>query len=178
VVLSEVPDGGEEDLAELMGPEGRPFAGDGLVVVARRGLKEEGRASNGRAEAVLAACCVGNGSVRVMAVDLPSDPWVERKPLVLWVFALMREWQPDIVVGDFNTPRHVSVLRDAPAGYAHAYDRCGSGPSYTWPVPVPLWALDQCMTGPHVEPAAYELRSTLRSDHRMQVLDFACAPPP
>ena len=64
------------------------------------------------------------------------------------------------------------ALDALPEGYHHAYDQAGSGWSYTWPIPCPVWAIDQCIVGPRVQPLRYTQRSTTSSDHRMQIFDF------
>jgi endonuclease/exonuclease/phosphatase family metal-dependent hydrolase len=172
IVLSEAPDSAVGDIVARMSPGAEAVASGSIVVAARSGLREERHAKRDRAEALLAVCRLPGSQVRVMAVDFPGNPLIERKPLVLWVFGLMEEWQPDIVVGDMNTPRDVSVLGNPPAGFVHAYGACGAGLSYTWPVPAPMWAIDQCLLAPRVQAVRYTLDSTLLSDHRAQVLDF------
>src|SRR5262249_21619073 len=103
---------------------------------------------------------------------LPSSLAIERAPLLARVRGLIEEGRPDLVVGDFNAPRRSLGLSELPDGYAHAYDAAGTGWSYSWPVPIPLWAIDQCVVGPRVEALRYDLRSTAASDHRLQRLEF------
>jgi endonuclease/exonuclease/phosphatase (EEP) superfamily protein YafD len=88
------------------------------------------------------------------------------------VAELVRAHRPDIVVGDFNAPRRSRVLSVLGDEYRHAYDVAGSGWSYTWPLPFPVYAIDQCIAGPRVEIVDYRIRSSVLSDHRRQVLDF------
>lgn len=116
----------------------------------------------------------GAGPLRVMVVDLPSSILVPRDSNLRMVLRTIRGHKPDIVVGDFNAPRDSNALRELPPGYAHAYDLVGEGWGYTWPVPAPLWAIDQCIINTdRVIPLSLELRSTTVSDHRMIILDFA-----
>lgn len=108
----------------------------------------------------------------VFVVDLLSDPSIPRNPPLRQLRALIEEEQPDLVIGDFNAPRRSLVLDNLPHGYEHAYRSVGSGFGYTWPVPCPMYSLDHCIHGPQITPLAYELHSTFRSDHRLQVFDF------
>ena len=118
-------------------------------------------------------------TTRLFVLDLPSDVWVARGPLLREVVALMARHRPDLVVGDFNAPRRSWALADLPAGYAHAYHTAGGGWGYTWPVPVPVYALDHCLHGPRVRPVRYELGGLAgNSDHRYQVFDFTPDPAP
>ena len=112
-------------------------------------------------------------TLTLLITDLPSSILVARDPLLAELNALIRKHRPDLVVGDFNAPRRSRRLADLPEGYVHAYDAAGSGWSYTWPVPCPMWAIDQCIAGPRVAPVRYELRSSRHSDHRLQCFDFA-----
>lgn len=111
-------------------------------------------------------------TVQIFAVDVVSSIWISRHVLLAELVARMAEFQPDIVVGDLNSPRRSLSLSTLPSGYTHAYATAGRGWSYTWPVPVPVLAIDQCIISHHIQPLRYELQSTVYSDHRMQVLEF------
>jgi len=114
--------------------------------------------------------------LKLLVVDLSSSVLAHRDPLLRRLRELIAAERPDIVVGDLNAPRRSLALASLPVGYHHAYDAAGSGWSYTWPAPFPLWAIDQCILGPRVRATRYTLRSTTASDHRMQILDFTlCA---
>jgi len=115
-------------------------------------------------------------NLRVMVVDLPSSIFVGRDTMLFYVRTMIAAEAPDLVLGDFNAPRRSWFLSKLPDGYTHAYDDVGWGWSYTWPVPVPLWAIDQCLVGPRIEPVDYTLRTSLASDHRIQILDYRLKP--
>ena len=117
----------------------------------------------------------GGEPIRVLVADLPSDLADPRGPHLAWLHERIAAHAPDLVVGDFNAPRRALGLASLPRGYAHAYERVGSGYSATFPVPAPLWAIDQTIVGPRVEPLTYDLQSTLASDHRLQRFEFAMA---
>ncbi|MBN1591360.1 MAG: hypothetical protein JW888_17740 [Pirellulales bacterium] len=118
-----------------------------------------------------------NQQCNVFVVDLASDVLMPRDPRLRRLVRLIHQYQPDLVVGDFNAPRRSLALSSLPSGYAHAYDVAGSGWSYTWPFPVPVYAIDQCILGRRVVPARYRLVTSLYSDHRRQVLDFTMTEP-
>ncbi len=116
-------------------------------------------------------------SLRIFAVDLISDILVARDPLLRRVNELADEYRPDLIVGDFNAPRRSFRLTNMAAGYRHAYDVCGHGFGYTWPVPLPVYALDQCILGPRIDGKRFELKTYFLSDHRLQRLEFRGAVP-
>lgn len=174
-LLSEVP-GTEplEPFLEDLGPEfvGRHLAS--MAVLARGEVQTEVvRTPSGRVTAFRIDWSYRGKSIVMLAVDLPSGLAIARDPLLREVRDAIADTQPDVIIGDFNAPRRSEVLADLPAGYVHAYDQAGAGWGYTWPVPAPLWAIDQCIVGPRISSVDYQLRSTTASDHRLQVLVFA-----
>lgn len=113
--------------------------------------------------------------LKVFMVDIGSDLMLVRDPLLRTINEHVEEKRPDLVIGDFNAPRRSLALSDLPRGYAHAYDAVGHGPSYTWPMPVPVLAIDHCLFHRALVPVAYELYGSKYSDHRLQVFDFRMA---
>ncbi len=113
-----------------------------------------------------------SGRLLIFIADLDSTITMHRHPPLGQLVQRIADHQPDIVVGDFNAPRRSLALQNLPVGYMHAYEACGTGWSATWPVPLPLYAIDQCIVGPTVPAIRYELRSTWLSDHRQQFLEF------
>ena len=112
--------------------------------------------------------------VALVVADLPSSVFVARDPLLRELTAVVEARRPDLVVGDFNAPRRSRALAALPAGYAHAYETAGGGYGATWPVPVPVYALDHCLHGPRVAARAYRLGGRGGdSDHLYQAFDFA-----
>ena len=117
-------------------------------------------------------CELPTGPLEVMIADMTSNVNIHRDVYLQPLLRVMLDRQPDLIVGDFNAPRRSLAFSSLPEGFHHAYDAAGSGWSYTWPVPVPFLAIDQCIFGPKVTATNYQLRSTLLSDHRIQILDF------
>jgi vancomycin resistance protein VanJ len=177
-VLSEAPD--EEVLSLLVHDLCGGFAVcryRDMAVLARGELLAHAKLADGPARAHSLTWRPGGAELALLVVDLPSNLRLARDPYLRWVRGLVADRQPDLVVGDFNAPRRSAALADLPAGYRHAYDAAGAGWSYTYPVPAPLWAIDQCLVGPRLVPLRHELHATADSDHRLQVLDFAPAAP-
>jgi endonuclease/exonuclease/phosphatase (EEP) superfamily protein YafD len=114
--------------------------------------------------------------IKVMAVDLTAALRVHRQPQIRRLRALIAEHQPDLVVGDLNAPRRSLGLDQLPAGYAHAYRSAGAGSGYTWPVPLPVLAIDHLLHGERVAVHAYELDTNIASDHRLQRAVVSVAP--
>ena len=115
----------------------------------------------------------GGPAIHLLVIDLPSAINIPRDPLLREGNELIDQHHPELVVGDFNAPRRSWALCELPAGYRHAYDTAGGGCGYTWPVPVPMYALDHSLHSPQVVPIRYGLFSSVHSDHRLQVFDFA-----
>jgi len=115
--------------------------------------------------------------LRLFAVDVAANLAYARGPRLKRLADLIAEHRPDLVVGDLNAPRRSRALAPLPEGFRHAYDAAGRGWSYTWPVPCPVYAIDQCILGERIVPHRYELHTSLHSDHRLQLLDFALAGP-
>jgi len=152
--------------------QGRIFSG--LAVFTRGGLAAERRLL--RAPGIKVheiRWRDGDTDLKVFVADLSPGLLNWRDPRLRRLVGLMRSERPDLVVGDFNAPRRSRALCPLPDRYVHAYEAAGAGWSYTWPVPCPVLAIDQCIVGPRVVALRYELESTAYSDHRLQVLDFA-----
>ena len=113
------------------------------------------------------------GTCRLLVVPLDSSLFLARDPGLLAIRELMVAWDADIVVGDFNAPRRSRALCPLPPAFVHAYDVVGSGWSYTWPAPCPVYAIDQCILGDRLDPVSYKIESSWLSDHRRQILEFS-----
>jgi hypothetical protein len=173
IVLSEVTD--EVTPEDFEGYQVRKRSG--MLVACRGSIVEYGQlATRGVVSAFQVRCEMEGYSFNLMVADHTSSLGAWREPGLRRLTTLISEQQPDCVVGDLNAPRLSGALCDLPRGFRHAYDAAGSGYSYTWPVPIPFLAIDQCMCGPRIVPVHYELQSTLLSDHRIQVLDFTESP--
>ncbi len=169
IVISEIPE--PFDSTSLKGFDVLTIHG---MAVACHGSMTKSRAlvRGGALNAYHITCTFAEGPFELMIADMTSRVTVPRDPYLRPFVALLAERKIDVSVGDFNAPRRSLAFCNLPEGFRHAYDDAGTGWSYTWPVPVPCLAIDQCITGPDVNAVQYELKSTLLSDHRLQILDF------
>lgn len=175
-VLSEAPKGFETTLAGRLGPEYGSVRMGTMAIVAEGRLSLPRRLTKGRTIQVDAVTWENRGErLEVFAVDIGSNLLVARDPLLRQLRTLLETQRPDLVVGDFNSPRRSRALCPPPEGFAHAYDVAGSGWSATWPVPCPVLAIDQCLVSSRISPIRYDLHSTWHSDHRLQQLEFVVA---
>ena len=145
----------------------------GMLIASRGQMTASGSLVPKRVlEAFQIRCELPTGPLDVLIADMTSNLYIHRDLYLQPLLKVMQDQQPDLVVGDFNAPRRSLAFSSLPEGFQHAYDAAGAGWSYTWPVPVPFLAIDQCILGPELTATNYQLRSTLLSDHRIQILDF------
>jgi len=169
IVLSEIPE--PFDSASLTGFD--VLVVEGMAVACRGPMTKSKRLfRGGPLISYQVSCMLAEGRFELLIADMTSRITVPRDPSLRRFVPLLSQRRIDVSVGDFNAPRRSLAFESLPTGFQHAYDAAGAGWSYTWPVPVPCLAIDQCMTGPKVNAVHYELRSTLLSDHRLQILDF------
>jgi len=144
------------------------------MLVAVRGTQRQSGTlvPGGALHAFLIECETDAGRLRLMVADMTSRILVPRDPYLRKMMTASTERQADVIVGDLNAPRRSLALTDEGFPFRHAYSVVGVGWGYTWPVPAPVLAIDQCLIGQRVEPLAYRLVSTLESDHRLQCFDF------
>lgn len=173
-VLSEVPDKAEiGKLAARLGDDYVAVRMGGMAVLARGDIATWREIDSGPGVRVYEVKWRwGDRSLDLFAVDLRSSLSKPRNPRLQRLRAVIEKYRPDLVVGDFNAPRRSLALCPLPTPYRHAYEVAGRGWSYTWPVPLPVLAIDQCIVGERIRPLRYRLESTACSDHRRQVLDF------
>lgn len=177
VVLSEGPERvARRVAADLPGYRARSFGS--LSLLAREIEGGEWVEREPALQVVAAAIPWRGRRVELLAVNLGSAPLVPRAPSLARVVELIEARRPDLVIGDFNAPRRSWALARLPAGWRHAYDEAGWGWSATWPVPVPLLAIDQAVVGPRYQVAGYRLAGTPWSDHRLQQVDLLPLAPP
>lgn len=115
-------------------------------------------------------------ALSILAVDISANPLMARDPVLARLMAKIDARRPDLIAGDFNAPRRSRRLQHLRNGYRHAYEAAGRGWPYTWPVPLPLLAIDQCMFGPRITPHSFHYVSTASSDHRVQVFELGIRP--
>ena len=172
-VFSEPPYAARErDVAKARGFTGATLHLGEMAVIARGKLGKPEWLSHDAMQVILVPWSVDGATWNLLLVDLPSDVRIARDPLLRRVRVLAEQREADVILGDFNAPRRSRALTPPPPGFVHAYDAAGSGWSATWPIPLPLWAIDQCLVGPRLQVVHYRLGFRRGSDHRMQLVDL------
>ncbi len=172
IVLSEIPE--PFDTTTLIGFD--VLEVDGMAVACHGRMTKSGPLVRGGAlHACHVTCHLADGTLEVLIADMTSNLRVPRDPYLRPFVKLLAERNVDVSLGDFNAPRRSLAFSDLPPGFRHGYDAAGAGWSSTWPVPIPVLAIDQCIVGPRLKPVRYELDSTFLSDHRIQILDVEWA---
>ena len=104
----------------------------------------------------------------LLLVDIASSPLHSRRvPLgqLGWRASTMAD-EPLLVMGDFNTPMDSVFFASFRAHLRPAFETHGSGYAATWPVPIPLLAIDQVWANPLVTISRCTHGWTWCSDHR------------
>lgn len=162
-------------------PYNYAYAGQdyGMILLARGSVLDV-RSENiaARTHLLAARLELAAGSARVALVDVPSNPFRSRSIPLNAVGLLARELrdEPLVLFGDFNTPPdslHFAALRSE---LRNAFEAAGEGYAPTWPMPLPLLALDQVWLGRAWEALRCRARTTLFSDHRYLICDMAPLP--
>jgi hypothetical protein len=128
----------------------------------------------------------------VWVIDMPSDPRLSRRRLFAGAAAAVRGWrgtqidrdtlgrytvdpgeasfpEPDIILGDFNTPRGSGSISLLTGGLANAFDQGGRGWSASWPRSTPVFHIDQMFLAPWLRAWGYRVVDPPFGYHRMQV---------
>jgi hypothetical protein len=97
----------------------------------------------------------GGDALSILAIDLPSDPWLPRGELALRLRALLDAAppprEPDLVVGDLNCTPGSVVLSSLPRGTAAAPPWAATGWLATYPADFPVLRIDTMRIGPRWE---------------------------
>ncbi|MCP4787941.1 MAG: hypothetical protein GY878_30875 [Fuerstiella sp.] len=112
--------------------------------------------------------------VALMVCDLPSRPYHQRSESIRRVSemaALMKD-QPALIVGDMNTPVDSVHFNELRHSYRNAFAVGGQGYHATWPMPLPLIAIDHLWVSRHIDVVACRIKWTVSSDHRPIVADL------
>ncbi len=115
-------------------------------------------------------------------IDYPSQPLAHRDVIGRLVGARIaqlaaapadapghqRAPRPDVIIGDFNTPRGSDSLFLSAPGYTEASRSAGLGVLATWPRHGALLHIDHCLVAPDWRAAAYGLIDPGESEHKAQ----------
>ncbi len=179
-VFSEPPLLGFEAAAHRLLPGCRTHVGAGMAIISRYPLEILGSLVVPNVLSWHARLTTPDGPLDILGVDLPSAPFMDRRALL----AAIAEWVgrhdpavPLLVIGDFNTPvdsMHLAPLRRM---MRPAYELAGRGWPYSWPMPVPMWTIDQIWTSPLVRVRVHDYRFAVCSDHLREIAEIELLPP-
>lgn len=162
-------------------PNGATHTGAGMAIATRYPMQILGSLVIPHVASWHARLTTPSGPLDILAVDFSSSPLMDRHQPLLNVARWIRQHEssiPLIVVGDFNTPRDSIHLAPLRSQMNQAYEQAGHGWPYSWPVPAPMWAIDQMWLSPGLRAVDHGFRYALCSDHLRQMLDFVFEPSP
>jgi len=104
----------------------------------------------------------------VLLVDLLSAPLTKRRGHFEELSKVLNlaPKRPTLIMGDFNTPADSVFFEPLRRQYRNAFESAGTGYYATWPIPLPVLALDQVWASSAIEIRYCRLGWTWRSDHR------------
>jgi len=110
----------------------------------------------------------------VVVVHPRSSPTESRGPAFAQLESLLAslDGEPLLVLGDFNTPSD-SVFFDPLRAHLHsAFETVGMGFAGSWPMPIPLLAIDQVWSSDSLSMRSCHLSGSSASDHRLVAFSF------
>ncbi len=148
---------------------------DGMALITRGKILSKERGSLGRrGHFNLLEVALNGERFHVLLVDLDGDPFQSRSPAFEQLSKMIRSYSPAnlIVMGDFNTPLD-SVLFESFRQYlTHAFESGGIGFAKTWPIPLPVLAIDHIWVSKKIKVVNCNLNSSRFSDHRAVVANI------
>jgi hypothetical protein len=163
---------------ELLGME-HIWTESGMMLLSRYPFQPMHEIALDNAHAWAARVDTPQGLLDIVAIDLISHPLLDRYAPIAELSAWLDQREPDVpvlVLGDFNTPRDALSFQPLRRRLAHAYETAGWGWPYSWPVPLPVYAIDHAWMSQRVRILDYRLKTTLMSDHRRQIMDIELQP--
>lgn len=79
---------------------------------------------------------------------------------------------PDLVLGDFNTPRGSASLKLLSRGFPSAFSQAGRGHTATWPRTWAVFHIDHMFIGPGLRATSYRVMDLGISEHRAQIAEI------
>jgi endonuclease/exonuclease/phosphatase family metal-dependent hydrolase len=143
------------------------FFGNGMVLLFQGTVFETSQGGLGRGSHYGRAVLEWQGQrVTVFLVDIHSNPFFSREDSLRKLTGLVSaSLGPVVLMGDFNTPSdsvHFDSLR---LGFQNAFEAGGQGNAATWPVPVPVLAIDHIWTNRKVYVHRARQAGSTQSDH-------------
>lgn len=106
--------------------------------------------------------------LNLVIVDINANPFSSRDPALGQLIEVVDPLATErtLVLGDFNTPADSALLEPLRPNYSLAFDLAGQGYRATWPIPLPVLAIDQVWASQHVDVTSCKHLWTKASDHR------------
>ena len=181
IVFSEPPLADFEQRARRVIPNAQCHVGASMALASRWPIEVRGALIVPDVRSWHIRIALPDGPLDLLGIDIPSGPLLDRRrPLAgiaRWVLDHGTE-VPLLVVGDFNTPRdsiHFAPLRML---LSQAYESAGRGWPYSWPVPAPMWAIDQVWFSRDIHMWTHQFRIAPCSDHLREVMQLTIQRPP
>lgn len=155
------------------------FPGEMTCLVRGEILAHESRVFAANSYCALLRVEVRGHPLTLLLVDITPKPLHSRQPAFTNLTALARPHFGEnfILLGDFNTPRESALLGPLRVEMTHAFEAAGRGLAETWPMPLPVLALDQIWSSRRLRAVHCAHGRSLRSDHRAVIADFDFATP-
>jgi len=110
----------------------------------------------------------------ILLIDVRSSPLLFRTTILKALARNLKSWDPppDIVTGDFNTPKGSYSFESLEKEYGEGYNIAGSGLAYTWVSWIPFMKIDFIFARNPSSILKYQDGYTILSDHRWQWMDY------
>ncbi len=110
----------------------------------------------------------------VLLVDIDGDPFQSRSPAFEQLATMLRAYAQAslIVMGDFNTPLGSVLFESFRQNLTHAFESGGVGFAETWPLPMPVLAIDHIWVSKNIKVVSCNLNGSRFSDHRSVVANI------
>ncbi|MBX3364832.1 MAG: endonuclease/exonuclease/phosphatase family protein [Phycisphaeraceae bacterium] len=112
-------------------------------------------------------------------IDLPNDPTRRRMAMLADAARVLREHafpDPDVIVGDFNTPRGSDSLSFIIGNLRESHATAGFGTGASWPRRFPLWAIDLTFVREGIDIDRSRIVIPAGGTHAVQVVDLVVPP--
>ncbi|MEN6627955.1 MAG: endonuclease/exonuclease/phosphatase family protein [Candidatus Sumerlaeia bacterium] len=141
----------------------------GLIVIARGTISGEQYKRFDNARCLTVRIETAGLTFRLAVADVMSNPLQSRGVPLGQLYEFSTAWPdaPLVVVGDFNTPADSVFFDSWREKMNHGFEQAGQGCFASWPIPLPVIAIDQVWVGRALKCGYCRLISTWLSDHRM-----------
>jgi endonuclease/exonuclease/phosphatase family metal-dependent hydrolase len=147
------------------------LAGEMAFITRGEILSKESGSLGRRGRFNLLKVALNGEQFHVLLVDVDGDPFRSRAPAFEPLAKMIRSYSQDnlIVMGDFNTPLDSILFESFRQDLTHAFESGGVGFAETWPIPLPVLALDHIWVSKKINVVNCNLNWSWLSDHRSVV---------